>query len=239
LKTRKVADFAVKNMVNFVTGANRRDTHLANVNLSRDFEPDEFADLRTAKDGDRCPRCEGNLTLIRGIEVGHVFKLGAKYSAKMDALYLTDKGESKPMIMGCYGIGVNRIMASAIELYHDDAGIIWPLSIAPYQVLIVSLRQDEHAIESAARKLYEDLQKVGVEVLWDDRYLSPGVKFNDADLIGIPVRVTVGNRVVKNNTIDIKSRTSKEQVTVHRSSGVDSVSEALRTYSHDVRDKSS
>ncbi len=232
LKVKKVADLAVKCMTNFVAGANKRDTHLANVNLSRDFEPDEFADLRVAKDGDRCPRCDGKLALTHGIEVGHVFKLGTKYSTKMGASYLTDKGESKPMIMGCYGIGVNRIMASAIELYHDDAGIIWPLAIAPYQVLIVSLRQDEHAIESAARKLYDDLQKVGVDVLWDDRDLSPGVKFNDADLIGIPVRVTVGNRVMKNNTIDIKARTDKEQVAIHRSSGVDAVSEALRTYNH-------
>lgn len=238
LKMRKVADLAVKHMTNFVTGANKRDTHLANVNLWRDFEPDEFADLRVAKDGDQCPHCDGTLVLTRGIEIGHVFKLGTKYSARMGAMYLTDKGERKPMVMGCYGIGVNRIMASAIELYHDDAGIVWPLSIAPYQVLIVSLRQDEHAIESAARKIYDDLRKVGIDVLWDDRDVSAGVKFNDADLIGIPVRVTVGNRVVKNNTIDIKTRTSKEQITVHRGSGVEAVSEALRTYSPVARDAS-
>ncbi|MDQ7779067.1 MAG: proline--tRNA ligase [Planctomycetota bacterium] len=230
LKLRMVADWSVWPMKDFVTGANKADTHLVEVNLGKDFKIEEFSDLRMAKEGDRCPRCEGTLALTHGIEVGHVFKLGTKYSSKMNALFRTEKGEQKPMVMGCYGIGINRIMASAIELYHDEHGVIWPMSIAPYQVIIVSLRQDDEQIMGAAKKIYENLQKVGVEVLWDDRDLAPGVKFNDADLIGIPIRVTVGNKVVKAGTVDVKPRSAKEQVPVFHAGAVEAVTEMLQKY---------
>ncbi|HYF01420.1 MAG TPA: proline--tRNA ligase, partial [Planctomycetota bacterium] len=214
LKLRIFADHAVASISNAVVGANRRDVHLKHVNVHRDFKPEVVADLRMAVPGDPCPRCGGTLGFTQGIEVGHVFKLGTRYSAKMNCQYLDDKGQLHPMVMGCYGIGVNRILAAAVENHHDEGGILWPKQLAPYQVQIVSLDHKKPPIVEAAQKLYDGLTAAGWEVLWDDRDAAPGVKFADADLVGIPVRVTIGKRTVEAGTVDVRTRASKDQQTV-------------------------
>ncbi len=219
-----IADHAVLPLTNFVTGANRKDTHLVNVNLNRDFKAGVVADIRTALENDPCPRCGAPLGFTHGIEVGHVFKLGTRYSKLMNASYLDDKGQLHPMVMGCYGIGVNRILAAAVENHHDDGGILWPKELAPYQVQIVSLDHKKLQIVETAQNLYETLTQAGLEVLWDDRDAAPGVKFADADLIGIPVRITVGKRTVESGTVDIRRRTSKDQ----KSTAIADVLEAVR-----------
>jgi prolyl-tRNA synthetase len=230
LKIRIVADHGVAVLVNFVTGANKRDTHLANVNLNRDFRPAAVADIRMAVPGDPCPRCTTPLGFTQGIEVGHVFKLGTRYSQKMNCVYLDDKGLLHPMQMGCYGIGVNRILAAAVENHHDDAGIVWPREIAPYQVQIVSLDNKKTQITETARNLHDALGKEGLEVLWDDREAAPGVKFADADLVGIPIRVTVGKRTLEAGTVDIRARNQKEQKSVTIEQAVDGVKHELAEY---------
>jgi prolyl-tRNA synthetase len=230
LKIRILADHAVAALSNFVTGANKRDAHLVNVNLSRDFRPEATGDLRLAMEGDACPRCGGTLGFTHGIEVGHVFKLGTRYSEKMNCVYLDDKGKLHPSVMGCYGIGVNRILAAAVENHHDEGGILWPKELAPYQVQIVSLDHKKMQIVETARNLYETLTKAGLEVLWDDRDAAPGVKFADADLIGIPVRVTVGKRTVEAGTVDVRKRTSKDQKSVAIAGVLEAVTRELEEY---------
>jgi prolyl-tRNA synthetase len=230
LKLRVLADHAVAPIVNAVTGANKRDTHFANVNLNRDYRPDVTADLRMAVAGDACPRCGAPLGFTHGIEVGHVFKLGTRYSKKMNAVYLDDKSQLHPMVMGCYGIGVNRILAAAVENHHDDAGILWPKEIAPYQVQIVSLDHKKLEIVETAHSLHDALEKAGLEVLWDDREAAPGVKFADADLLGIPVRVTVGKRTLEAKTVDVRTRKNKEQKSVPIDNVVEAVKHELAEY---------
>lgn len=209
-----IADFAVKGMKNFVTGANEPDAHMINVNPGRDFGVDEFADIRVAKEGDPCPRCPGRLQVSKGVEVGHIFKLGTKYSEAMGASYLDAEGREKPLVMGCYGIGVGRTMAAAIEQNHDDDGIIFPMSIAPFSVLVLPVNNKDTRIMRAAEGLYLTLAKNGVEVLLDDRDERPGVKFKDADLIGIPLRLTVGEKNLKTGMVEIKVRSSAEVILV-------------------------
>lgn len=207
LKTvRIVADFSLRQMTNFVTGANKPDKHFINVNLSRDFDVDEWGDLRFVNEGDPCPKCSSNLTIQRGVEIGHLFKLGTKYSSAMKALFIDQSGKEQPIIMGCYGIGINRIMASLIEMSHDENGIIWPLSIAPYQVELLPVKVDDEKISAVTESLYKKLADERVEVLLDDRDLSAGVKFKDADLVGIPIRITVGNRTLKEDSVELKLR---------------------------------
>jgi prolyl-tRNA synthetase len=230
LKIRLLMDHAVAPLENVATGANRKDTHLVNVNPNRDFRPEATADLRLALEGDPCPRCGGPLGFTHGIEVGHVFKLGTRYSAKMNCNYLDDKGQLHPMVMGCYGIGVNRILAAAVENHHDDGGIVWPKALAPYQVQIVSLDHKKLQIVETARNLYEELGKAGIEVLWDDRDAAPGVKFADADLVGIPVRITVGKRTVEAGTVDLRRRPSKDQKSVPVAGVVEAVRRELEEY---------
>ena len=176
------------------TGANKDHTHVVGVVPNRDFTPEQVVDLRLAQAGDPCPRCEGTLIEKRGIEVGHVFKLGTKYSKAMGCTFLDADGEEQPMIMGCYGLGVSRTMAAAIEQNHDDKGIIWPLPLAPYEVVLVLLNSDKEEVVEAAEELYGQLVDAGIDVLFDDRPERPGVKFNDMDLIGFPVRIVVGKR---------------------------------------------
>jgi prolyl-tRNA synthetase len=224
------ADLAVQGMVNFVTGANKRDTHLVDVNFYRDFKPAAAADLRVALPGDLCPRCDGSLELTQGIEVGHVFKLGTRYSAKMKALILDEKGELRPAVMGCYGIGVNRILASAVENHHDEAGILWPKELAPYQVQIVTIDHKKMQVVEAGHDLYARLQKAGLEVLWDDRDVAPGVKFADADLVGIPVRVTIGKRTVESGTVDVRTRARKDQKSVPLEAAAEAAAHELADY---------
>jgi prolyl-tRNA synthetase len=206
---KTIGDESIKLGSNFVAGANKPDTHLKNVNYPRDFTVNVIADIATARPGDGCPKCGSELLSTRGIEVGHVFKLGTVYSEKMGAVYLDRDGVEKPIVMGCYGIGVGRLLAAAIEQHHDDKGIIWPISIAPYQVYLCPLSMDKE-VESATEELYNSLQSKELEVLYDDREESAGVKFNDADLLGIPIRVVVSPRTLRSASAEVKQRGEKE-----------------------------
>lgn len=218
------ADFAVRQTVNAVVGANKQDYHLLNANLGRDFVVTTFADLREAQPGDPCPRCSGILEGARGIEVGQVFKLGTKYSKAMGATFLKEDGVETPLIMGCYGIGVGRTVAAVIEKNHDDDGIVWPISIAPYHVVIVPVSMKDPVQAEAAQKLYNELVAAGIETVLDDRDERPGVKFKDADLIGFPIRVTVGPKSLEKGELEIVIRRTKEV----RSLPVDQVLAAIR-----------
>jgi len=210
IKTRIVADYSIMGMRNMVMGANREDYHVKNVNLERDFRVGAFADLRVVREGDVCPRCGGTLTFARGIEVGHVFKLGTKYSKAMKAVYLDRNGKEQVMIMGCYGIGTTRTVAAAIEQYHDDDGIVWPVPIAPFQVIITPVNINEEALAKTAEDLYQALTGRGIDVLLDDRDERAGVKFKDADLIGIPYRVTIGPKKLAEGKVEVKIRKTGE-----------------------------
>lgn len=214
LKIKVVADNALNAMENFVVGGNEKDLHLKNVNLDRDFKVALFGDLRTIAPGDACPRCGGAVAFGRGIEVGHVFKLGTKYSEAMKALFLNEQGKESPMIMGCYGIGIGRTVAAAIEQNHDENGIVFPIPVAPFEVTILPLQMHNEAVVEAASKLYGDLTNMGIDVLLDDRDERAGVKFNDADLLGIPVRITVGSRGLKNGEVEVKLRPEPDSSTV-------------------------
>ncbi|MFC1992908.1 proline--tRNA ligase [Chloroflexota bacterium] len=205
-----VADESITAGANFVAGANKPDTHLSNVNYPRDFKADLMTDIAQARAGDGCPRCEGKLTSAHGIEVGHTFKLGTFLSEKLGALFTDPNGVSRPVVMGSYGIGLGRLLAASIEQNHDDKGIIWPLPIAPYHVYLCPLHMEDPQIAATAERLHNDMEARGIEVLFDDRDESPGVKFNDADLMGIPVRVTISPRTVKISSVEIKKRSEKE-----------------------------
>ena len=202
-----IADSSVANGGNFVVGANRDGYHLRNANYPRDFQPDYVADIALAKEGYACPRCRTPLSATRGIEVGHVFKLGAFYSERFGATFLDETGQQKPIIMGCYGIGVTRLLAAAIEQNHDDKGICFPAPIAPYQAYLVGLNLDRDDVRAAADGLYDSLTKDGFEVLYDDRREeTAGVKFNDADLLGLPVRLVVSPRNLQQSAVEVKGR---------------------------------
>jgi len=207
---RIVADESVTQGANFVAGANKPNTHLRNVNYPRDFKADLLLDMALARAGEGCPHCEGSLLAMRGIEVGHIFKLGTIFSQKLGALYADADGVSRPIVMGCYGIGLDRLMAAAIEQNHDDKGIVWPLPIAPYQVYLCPLYLENAEVASMAEKLYSELELSGIEVLFDDRNQSPGVKFNDADLLGIPIRITVSPRTLEKKVVELKLRSEKQ-----------------------------
>jgi prolyl-tRNA synthetase len=209
-----VVDDAIPESPNLVAGANEAGYHLLNVNYGRDYTAHVVADIAAAQEGDACPVCGGTLRAVRGVEVGNIFKLGTRYSAVMGATYLDQNGEARPIVMGSYGIGVGRLLACVAEEHHDDDGLIWPVSVAPYHVHIVSLGKPGSDTESVADRLYADLQAAGVEVLYDDRAESPGVKFTDADLIGLPLRLTVGDRGLKEGVIELKYRATREMVKV-------------------------
>jgi len=202
-----LADHAIKEMRNIVVGANQADTHYLDANWDRDFKVDQFADLRNAQTGDRSPRGPGSLTLAKGIEVGQVFLLGTKYSKSMNATILDDQGKERLAIMGCYGIGVGRTAAAAIEQNHDDKGIIWPFPIAPFHIHLLPVSQSEKTADATAR-LYDTLLMAGFEVVWDDREERAGVKFNDADLIGAPFQVVVGDKGLADGVVEVKVRRS-------------------------------
>ncbi len=207
LKVKIVADLAVKGMKNVVTGGNELDLHLKNVNLERDFSASRFADIRNVVHGDTCPRCEGGiLEMWRGIEVGHVFKLGTKYSKALKAGYLDADGKEQTIFMGCYGIGIGRTVAACIEQNHDENGIIFPLPIAPFHCIISALNIKEAPVREASELIYQQLAAAGIEVLLDDRDERPGFKFKDADLIGIPLRIVVGSKNLANGTVELKDR---------------------------------
>jgi prolyl-tRNA synthetase len=205
-----VADDSITLGSNFVVGANKSGYHFRNANYPRDFQVDLVTDVALARAGDCCPKCRGKLSSSRGIEVGHVFKLGTFISERFGAFFLDSDGKSRPIVMGSYGIGLGRLLAAIVEQSHDDKGIIWPLSVAPYQVYLCPLSLAKSAVAPTAEKLYQELQKEGIEVLFDDRDDSPGVKFNDADLLGIPLRLTLSPRTLQSQSIEAKWRTEKE-----------------------------
>lgn len=211
---RIIADHALQVGGPYVVGANKDNHHLRNVVVGRDFTVTAFADLRQAEPGDSCPRCQGKLAGARGIEVGQVFKLGTKYSKALNATYLDEDGAAREIVMGCYGIGVGRTMAAAIEQNHDQDGIIWPLPIAPAQVIIVPVAYTDPAQKEIADKLYTELTELGYEVILDDRNERPGVKFKDADLIGIPYRITIGSKGIKNGIVELINRQTKTTIEI-------------------------
>jgi len=205
-KLRTLFDRAIASGRNYVTGANQRDLHLVNVRVGRDVAASERADLTTAREGDRCPRCGDRMRVSRGIEVGHIFKLGERYSDPMKARFLDAAGVERTIIMGTYGIGVTRTVAAVIEQLHDENGMIWPLSIAPYHVHVVPVNVKDETTRKAAEEIYEELSRRGVEVLLDDRDERPGIKFKDADLLGVPLRVTVGEKGLKDGVVELRDR---------------------------------
>jgi prolyl-tRNA synthetase len=208
-----VADLALKNRRNMTTGANKDDHHLRGVEIARDIRPDKWADLRGVVSGEGCPHCEqGRLEVFKAMEIGHIFKLGTKYSESMGATVLTEEGKPVPIIMGSYGIGVERIITAAIEQHHDADGIIWPKSIAPFDVVVTVTNMKDQGLRETAEKLYKDLQRAGLEVLLDDRDERAGVKFKDADLIGIPYRITIGKKAADGvvELFERQTKTSKD-----------------------------
>lgn len=210
-----IADREIAGMVNFVVGGNRTDAHYINANIERDFQIEEYADLRVAAKGDACPKCDGSLTTERGIEAAHIFRLGTRYSEDMDAKFLDDDGKEKPFIMGCYGMGISRMLAEIPEINSDADGMIWPISVAPFEVVVILLNPEDEAQCNAAIRLYEELQQAGVDVLLDERDERPGVKFKDADLIGCPIQVVAG-RLAGEGKVEVRLRSdkSKEEIGV-------------------------
>jgi prolyl-tRNA synthetase len=210
LKVRIVADLAIKEMKNMVMGANKKDKHVLNVNEGRDFHVEQYADLRMITSSDPCPRCGGKLRFGKGIEVGQVFKLGTKYSTTLKANFLDKNGRETPIIMGCYGIGIGRVVAAAIEQSHDENGIIFPVSISPFEVTILPLEIHEATVRKVAETLYQHLSDLGLAVFFDDRDERPGFKLKDADLLGIPVRATISSRTLKSDSVEIKLRSNQD-----------------------------
>jgi prolyl-tRNA synthetase len=223
---RIIADPDAVVVPNAIAGAGQTPYHYRNVNHGRDFEADVVS-IRQAASGDPCPMCQGSLVLYRGIEGGHIFVLGTHYSDKMNATFLDEEGKSHPLVMGCYGIGVSRLIAAIIEQHHDEQGIRWPLPVAPYQVIITPIGKDEAPLTKAT-EIHDALESRGVEVLLDDRNERPGVKFKDADLLGIPLRITVGTRGLVQGTVELKKRTDDESRDVSADEVVDVVLRELR-----------
>ena len=210
VEVRILADLALKGAGNGVSGANKADTHLKNINAGRDYTPEGWFDLRQTRPEDPCPRCGGTASFKKGIEVGHVFKLGTKYSKALKAEYLDKDQKAQTMVMGCYGIGVSRVVAAAIEQGHDNDGIIWPAAIAPFQVAVVPVEYDDAEIVAAAKDLYDRLNAAGFEALMDDRPERPGVRFKDIDLVGIPFRLVVSKKTLPTGEAEFKRRGVKD-----------------------------
>lgn len=206
-----VADYDVASVADGVTGANEGDAHFVGVNPGRDFDPERYGDIRYAANGDGCPRCQGTLRARRCIEVGHIFKLGTRYSEAIGANFLDDQGQEKPIIMGTYGIGVSRILPAVVETGRDEAGIIWPSSIAPFDAVVILLNPTQASHAEAAEAVTGALESEGFDVLVDEREESPGVKFKDADLIGIPVQVVIGRTFEKEGKFEVRRRGSPER----------------------------
>lgn len=233
VKTKKpltvVADRTVANMSDFICGANQEGHHLTGVNWGRDLPEPVVADLRNVIAGDASPDGKGTLEICRGIEVGHVFQLGTRYSESMNAVYLDEKGQSQPMVMGCYGIGVTRLLGAAIEQCFDDKGIIWPVSIAPFQVVLCPMGYDRSdMVREASDKLYQDLTAAGIEVILDDRGERPGAMFADWELIGVPYRVVIGERGLKEGQLEVQARTDAEASNVPVTEVLNKVREAIQ-----------
>lgn len=226
-KARFIADFSVQTVTDGVAGSNKKGIHLLHVVPGRDFKPETYADLRKAAAGDPCPRCSKPLDYARGIEVGHTFKLGTKYSSSMKATFLDAQGQPKPFIMGCYGIGVSRVVAACIEQAHDEGGIVWPMPLAPWQLTIVGLNMTSDKVREAAETLYKEALNLGIEVLLDDRDETAGVKLKDADLIGIPLRLVIGDRKLAEGKIEFRLRSEKAALDVSVYEALQKVREVL------------
>jgi len=218
LKIPVYADWDILGIADAVTGANQKDKHIKGVTINRDFTPTATGDIRFVKDGDLAPDGKGKLVLTTSMEIGHIFKLGTRYTESIGAHFLDEKGERKPAIMGCYGIGVNRILAATIEQHHDSKGIKWPEAIAPFAIEIITVNHSDEKVRAAAEKIYEELTRAGKDVLFDDRDERAGVKFNDADLVGIPTQIVVGERSLKEGKVEVKSRQTGETRLVDLSS---------------------
>ncbi|MDP3790351.1 MAG: proline--tRNA ligase [Candidatus Omnitrophota bacterium] len=223
-----IADNAIKGLHDFVVGANKKDKHILNVNFEKDFRVEKWGDIRMATEQDPCPKCDAKIEVEHAIEVGHTFKLGTKYSKPMGAKFLDEDGKEKPCIMGCYGIGVNRIIATCIEKSHDKDGIIWPFSLAPYHVIILPLNTAHKETMDIAERLYAELMGLKIEVIIDDRSESAGIKFKDADLIGIPIHVVIGEKNLKNGKIELKTRKDKKTELLDPKDAVKRVQEILK-----------
>ncbi|MDR0978332.1 MAG: proline--tRNA ligase [Endomicrobium sp.] len=225
-----IADLSVPGISNAVAGANKKDFHLKNVNYKRDYTADIVADVRKVMHGDVCPKCGKKLNFSRGIEVGHVFKLGDKYSKSMHAVYLDKNGRENLMIMGCYGIGVTRIIAAAIEQFHDENGIIWQRNIAPFGVVIIPINYSDAGIKETADRMCRELSSKGIDVLIDDRDERAGIKFKDADLIGIPYRITISAKSLEKGSVELKARKDKKDMCMFLKPG-DAVLEIVKIFS--------
>lgn len=229
---RKIADVSVKYLKNFVVGGMEEDTHYINVNFGRDFEVDEWVDLKVVKEGDPCPVCGNPLKETKGIELGHIFKLGTKYSESMGAFFTDEDGTLKPFIMGCYGWGISRTMGAAVEQLHDKDGIIWPISIAPYKIVVTVVNVNDEKQMKTGEHIYKKLLEMNEEVVIDDRNVSPGVKFKDADLIGFPIRINVG-KSVQEDKVELKVRYSKKFIKVHIKEGLSELISSLKKLEED------
>ena len=234
--TLVLADESVRDAVNAVTGAGRRDWHVRGFAMERDARVTGWASFAAARAGDPCPRCGKPLDVARGIEVGHIFKLGTKYSAAMHCEFTDEKGEARPVVMGTYGIGVGRTMAAAVEQHHDAEGIVWPVALAPFEIAVVSLNPSTGTSATSdggvpsigvsgwrSDSLYEAMTAAGLDVFYDDRDERPGVKFKDADLLGFPIRVNVGGRALKEGKVEVVSRRDKSVRAVAPGGAIDAV----------------
>ncbi|USK57047.1 proline--tRNA ligase [Cytobacillus solani] len=223
-----IADHAIVGLVNAVCGANEEDIHYINVNPERDFKVTKYEDLRFIQEGDLSPDGEGTILFAKGIEVGHIFKLGTRYSEAMGATYLDENGRNQPMIMGCYGIGVSRVMAAIVEQYNDENGLVWPTGISPYDIHLIPINIKDESQAVLAEELYVQLKKGGRDVLMDDRQERPGVKFADSDLIGLPIRITIGKKAAE-GIVEVKVRKSGEMQEVHRDQLMETITQLLET----------
>ncbi|WML43737.1 proline--tRNA ligase [Neobacillus sp. PS3-40] len=223
-----VADNAVQAIVNGICGANEENYHFINVNPDRDFTVGRYADVRFIQEGDPSPDGKGIIKFAKGIEVGHVFKLGTRYSEAMNATYLDENGKAKPMIMGCYGIGVSRTLAAVAEQYNDEFGLIWPPNIAPYQLHIIAINMKDDVQSKVAEEIYADFTSNRYEVLFDDRQERPGVKFADSDLIGLPIRITVGKKAAE-GIVELKVRKTGEMIEIHKDNLQEKIADLLKT----------
>ena len=223
-----VVDSELTGLKNLCAGANKEDHHVKNVNYGRDYEGDIVTDIKMLKEGDPCPVCGAPVKHARGIEVGQVLKLGTKYSQSMNAVYKDENQKDQLIVMGCYGIGVTRTLSAVVEQHHDENGIIWPMSVAPYHVIITLVKPNDQEQAAVAEKIYEDLIRAGVEVLLDDRDERPGVKFKDADLLGIPVRITVGKRASE-GIVEYKLRREENKTEMTVAEAVEAAVQIVRT----------
>ncbi len=228
-KFRIIADKRLEDANELISGANKDDYHITHIDFKRDVKVDGYYDLRTILAGEPCPNCKNKLRIVNAIEIGHIFKLGTKYSVALNATYLNEAGAEKPIVMGSYGIGVERIIACHIEQNHDENGIIWDKAIAPFMVHLISVNMDNKEVVDTAEKLFSELSKSGVEVLYDDRQgVSPGFKFKDADLVGIPVQVIVGERNLKQGKIELKFRKTGDRKVVEIACVIDEINSFLK-----------